>query len=132
MSKGARCGSPDEGDSLVEVLVSVTVLSIGVISLVTALQTNVTATVINRDQAQLETLVLSEAEYVKSIPLTAALCTAAAPFDTSAVPRPIGYTVTFGTLTGFQGQSCSKLASVAIAVSGNGFSLPPVTVVKRS
>jgi Tfp pilus assembly protein PilV len=122
----------DAGDSLIEILVALAVLSIGITALVTALGANITATGINRDQAQVEALLLSEAEYVKSVPLTSALCASATPFSTSAVTLPSGFTVTFGALTAYPGQACQDLSSVDISVSGNGFTLPPLTVLKRS
>jgi prepilin-type N-terminal cleavage/methylation domain-containing protein len=127
-----RLGFDDRGDTLIEILVALAILSIGIVALVGAIGANASATSVNRQQAQVDSVLLSAAEYVKSVPLNSALCSAPVPFDANRVPRPAGYTVTFGTLTAYPGQVCPDLATVAITVTGDGFTLPPLTVLKRS
>jgi Tfp pilus assembly protein PilV len=121
----------EAGDTLVEILVALAVLSIGVVALVGALGVNASTTVTNRSQSEAATIAMTAAEYVKSVPLTTALCGSAIPFDEASVPRPAGFNVTFGPLDGFDGEPCAKLASVSLTVTGDGFTVP-VTVVKRS
>lgn len=121
----------DAGDTLVEILVALAVLSIGVVALVGALGVNATTTVLNRSQAEAATVAMTAAEYVKNVPLSSTLCTSAVPFNEAAVPRPTGFNVSFGPLLGFEGRPCEKLASVTLTVTGDGFTVP-VTVVKRA
>jgi Tfp pilus assembly protein PilV len=59
----------DTGESLVEILAAVTILSIGVTALVTALGTHATVTRVNRSQSQASTSLQAAAELVKSLPL---------------------------------------------------------------
>lgn len=121
----------EAGDSLVEILVALAVLSIGIVALVGALTTNVTTTVVNRDQAQAESTLTSAAEYVKrlSLPFTCNGGTATSvPFN--AVPRGPAFSVSYGPPEPLAGQPCSNLIAVPVNVSGGGFSLT-VRVVKR-
>lgn len=130
-----RPGLPEaeRGDSLIEILVALAVLSIGIVALIGAVAANATATSINRQQSQVETVLMAAAEYVKSVPLTAALCSSpSAAFNSSLVPKPTGYSVSFGALTAFPGQACADEATVDIIVSGDGFTLPALTVLKRA
>lgn len=128
MSKRRR---REAGDTLVEILVALAVLSIGVVALVGALGANAFTTAINRSQSEAATVATAAAEYVKSVPLTSALCASAMPFDAAAVPRPTGFAVSFGPLAGYAGYGCAELASVTLTVTGDGFTVP-VTVVKRA
>ncbi|MCW2674663.1 MAG: hypothetical protein JWP14_3252 [Frankiales bacterium] len=127
-----RQGAGDVGDTLIEILVALAILGIAVVALVGALAVNASTTVTNRSQSEAQSFAMAAAEYVKSVPLTPALCaTPDAAFDPAAVPAPTGYTVTFGTLAGFMGRPCASLAAVTLTVAGDGFTVP-VTVVKRA
>ena len=119
------------GDTLVEVLVALAVLSIGIVALVGALTTNITMTVTNRDQSQAESVLASAAEHVKSLSLPFS-CSGGTPtaVATSAVPRSDSYAVTYGPAEALAGQPCAKLIAVPVVVTGNGFALT-VRVVKR-
>jgi type II secretory pathway pseudopilin PulG len=121
----------DAGDTLIEILVALAVLGIAIVALVAALGVNASTTVINRSQSEAATVAMTAAEYVKSVPLNAALCAAATPFDETQVPRPSAFTVSFGALAGYGGRPCELLAAVTVTVTGDGFTVP-VTIVKRS
>lgn len=59
----------DTGESLIEILAAMTILSIGITALVTALGTHATVTRVNRSQSQAATTLLAAAELVKALPL---------------------------------------------------------------
>ena len=130
----------DRGDTLVEILAAVSILSIGVIALITALATITKATGANRNQAQALTTLLAAAEYVKTMNLAAtdyASCgptpaalsatqfTAASGFTArylqgSPVPVPSGQTATL----------CTSVLEIPVQVQGAGFSMQ-LMVVRR-
>ena len=125
----------DRGDTLVEILVALAVLSIGVVALTAGLTTNFTATGINRDQAQAETALTAAAEHVKGLPVStlpmACPGGAAQPVSPAAVPRDPAFTITYGPAGRVGTTSCSSLIRVPVTVMGRGFELR-VEVVRRS
>lgn len=125
----------DRGDSLVEILAAVAVLGIGIVGLMTALATHASTTGINRDQAQASTLLLTSAEYVKSLAYTgtAGSCTpiSATAISQAALPHDTAYTLTYGPGQQLDGSTtCDMLEVVPVTVTGNGFTLT-TDVVKR-
>jgi Tfp pilus assembly protein PilV len=134
----ARC---DTGDTLIEVLVALVILSIGIVGLMTALATHASTTGANRSQAQAEATLLAASEYVKGLPLTA--CGAPTekahsllPADNlnAKVPHATGFSVSQGAaqsmVTSTTG-GCHLLSKVPITVTGDGFTLT-LDVVMRS
>lgn len=118
----------DSGDTLVEVLVALSVLSIGIVALVTALVTNTTVTVVNRSQAQAETTLLAAAEYVKTLPAATCGLSAEVPVTTAQVPRDPAFSVTYGPSAPLAG---CDVWTVPVTVEGDGFELT-LDVVRRS
>lgn len=138
-----RRNTDERGDTLVEILATVAVLGIGVAGLLTALATHASTTGINRDQAQVNTLLVAAAEYVKSLPFagTAATCTPSATttitssslpqYPVSSVTLDASYILTYGPAHPLDGSTgCDVLEVVPVRVSGNGFSAT-TDVVKR-
>lgn len=123
----------DRGDSLVEILVTLAVLSIGMVALLSALTTNVTITGVNRDQSQATAVLASAAEHVKALPGFPMSCTGGTPvtISTSDVPRPAAYSVSYGPAEAVEGQPCSEVVAVPVRIMGNGFDRT-VHVVRRS
>lgn len=123
--------SRDRGDSLVEILVALAVLAIGITGLLGALADHAATTTINRDQSQVETALLSAAEYVKSLPF--AQCTPAGwtTVTQAAVPHDPAYTLEYGNAHPLGTVSCSDLAVVQLRATGNGFQNVVLDVVKR-
>lgn len=126
----------DAGDSLVEILVAMAVLSIGITGLLTALATQVSTTAVNRDQAQMESVLTSAAEYVKSRQLTSSCSPAASPsswstIPTSAVPHGPAFVAEFSNTHQVGSISCSALTAVTVRVTGAGFQPRMVDVVTR-
>jgi prepilin-type N-terminal cleavage/methylation domain-containing protein len=144
----------DRGDSLIEILVSLTVLSIGITAIVFALGTNASTTITNRGQAQAETSLLAASEYVKALAPTAAelsacpsvlypiLPTAVATIST--IPHDPAYSITYGPASPLPVPSpapspsaasgCSSLVAVPVRVFdplGNGFDLKTLVVKRR-
>ena len=120
----------DTGDSLVEVLASLAVLSIGVVGLLIALATQASTTTTNRDQAQASTTLLSAAEYVKALPYAACGPSSATAVTTAQLPRDAALAVSYGPGAQVGSTPCAQLTSVPVTVTGNGFALT-VEVVKR-
>lgn len=121
----------ESGDSLVEVLVALAVLSIGIAGLLGALGAHSIATTVNRDQSQVESTLLSAAEYVKSLPFAQCTPIGWQEIDEVAVPRDDAYTVEYGSAAPLGSVPCTKLAVVKVRVSGNSFQGIAVDVVKR-
>lgn len=136
MSRSTRVRD-ERGDSLVEILVALAVLGIGITGLLTALVTHASTTTINKDQAQIETALLSAAEYVKALPYVA--CTGTPTGWTTidstsgapAVPADGSYLLEYGQLRQLGTADCAELAQVTVRVTGNGFQDVQLDVVKR-
>ena len=120
----------ERGDSLVEILAALAILSVGVIGLLTALATQVSTTTTNRSQTHVTTTLLAVAEYVKALPFTACGPGAATSVTTAQVPHDPAFTATYGPGAPVGSTPCSALTSVPVTVSGDGFSVT-VSVVKR-
>lgn len=121
----------DRGESLIEILAAVAVISIGLAGLLTALGTHATTTVVNRSQSQASTLLLAAAEYVKSRPFGACAPVAATLVSTAQLPHDPAFTVSYGPGRQLEaGTPCADLTVVPVHVSGAGFSLT-ADVVKR-
>lgn len=127
-----------DGDSLIEVLVALAVLSIGITALLGALADHATTTTINRDQSQIETALMSGAEYVKSLPFS----TGAAPtpcsltgwttIATSKVPYDDSkFVLEYGNGSALGSISCTEIAQLQVRATGQGFQNVLVTVLKR-
>lgn len=121
----------DRGDTLVEILVALAVLSIGITALIGALITNITTSELNQDQAQVSTILLSASEHVKGLPPlncgagTVTLDPADVPHDNAV------FQVTYGPAVDFDGATpCSIMYRVPVTVTGAGFAVT-VDVVKR-
>jgi Tfp pilus assembly protein PilV len=125
----------DAGDSLVEILAAVAVLSIGVVALVTALAAMTKSTVSNRGQARAETTLLTAAEYVKTMSLSSndfASCgPSPAPLTSAQIDLPTGFTAAFGKGSALGATPCSKLVAIPVTVTGDGYNLT-VNVVRRA
>ena len=122
----------DGGESLVEILAAMTILSIGITGLVTALGTNASTTVVNRSQSQASTTLLAAAEYVKGLPfLSSCGPSTAVTVPTSALPRANGVSATYGPGRQLGTTACGVLDVIPVRVTGDGFTLT-VDVVKRS
>lgn len=125
----------DRGDTLVEILVALAVLSIGIVALSAGLTTNITTTVVNRDQSHAETVLTAASEYVKGLPTTVLpiACPGGPPqpVSRSAVPRDEAFTVTYGPAAQVGATPCDRLIQVPVTVNGNGFTLT-VNVVTRA
>lgn len=138
----SESGRRDAGETLVEILVSLTVLGIGVAALMTALGTHASTTGINRSQAQAATLQLAAAEYVKALPITDAnldggidSCAQLTDTDVSQAEMPHDplFQISFGPAVRLDGTPCvdgDDLAVVPVKVVGDGFSLE-LSVVRR-
>lgn len=118
----------DAGDTLIEVLVALAVLSIGVVTVVGGLSTQVIATGANRDQAQASSVLNDAAEFVKAQSFsTVCALTSSTAITASSVRLDSSWTVTEGPATDFDsGGTCSgstELAKVTVSVSGHGESL---------
>ncbi|MCU1624761.1 MAG: hypothetical protein JWL79_3606 [Frankiales bacterium] len=125
---------PDQGDSLIEVLVALAVLGIGITGLLTAVSTHITTTTINRDQSQIETTLVSAAEYVKSLPFSAFTgCTPTGwtNLTTSTVPHDPAFTVEYGNARQQGATPCATLTVVSVRVTGNGFQNMTLDLTKR-
>lgn len=135
----------DRGDSLIEILVALAILSIGVSALVTALGVNATTTVTNRSSAQLDAVLLSAAEHVKTLPFTT-VCTGGLdwqpPLSTADLPRDAAFSVRWREAHVFNADatacnpsstaaSGTELAQVRIEVSGDGFQPRTLDVTVR-
>ena len=120
----------DEGDSLVEILVSVAILGIGVTALLTALATDASTTTVNREKSQASTTLLAAAEYVKSLAYTACGPGSVTPIPSAKVPRDGVFTVTYGPGHAEGSTPCSSLTIVPVSIVGDGFNLS-IDVVKR-
>lgn len=128
----------DAGDSLIEVLVALAVLSIGITGLLGVLADHAATTTINRDQSQIETALMSGAEYVKSLPFSTgpaptpcsltgwtAIATGNVPYDSSKFVLEYGNGIALGS------ESCTKIAQLQVRATGQGFQDVVVTVIKR-
>lgn len=120
----------DRGDTLIEVLAAVSILGIGIAGLLTALATQASTTITNRDQSQASAALLSAAEWVKAQSFNGCSPAAETAITNAQVARGTGLTVTYGPGTAVAGTACTDLAVVPVHVSGGGFSLS-VDVVKR-
>lgn len=124
----------DAGDTLVEVLVALAILGIGVTALLSALAVMITSTGGNRSNARSQATLLSAAEYVKTMTLTAADYTACGPTPftiTNQIPVPTGMTATVERGSpAVTGGACTVLLKVPVRVTGDGFNVT-VDVVRR-
>lgn len=132
----------DRGESLVELLAALVVLSIGVVALLTALGTHVSTTTINRSHSQAATLQLAAAEHVKALPLNDSdddggidSCSQLEDADVTVAELPHDplFAISYGPAERLDGSACQagdKLAVVPVRVVGDGFSLE-LRVVKR-
>lgn len=128
-------GGEDRGDTLVEILAAVSILGIGVVSLVTALAAMSKTTVANRGQARAETTLLAAAEYVKFMTLTSSDFSACGPapatLTSSQVTLPTGFSAKYlhGSAATV-GVPCANLIQIPVSVTGEGFTLQ-LSVVRR-
>lgn len=121
----------DRGDSLVEILAALAILSIGVVGLLTALAAQVSTTVTNRNQTQASTTLLATAEYVKGLPFsTFGSCSGSTTIVTTQVPHDATFAVAYGPAVAVGSTPCADLVSVPVTVTGDGFALT-INVVRR-
>jgi len=125
---GARRREPsragEAGETLIEILVALAILGIGISALLTALATNASTTVINRDQAHGEAAVLAAAEWVKAQPFPSCTSGATTDITPAQLPRATGFVLTYGPAKAFDTSTpCGKLARIPITVTGSGFTL---------
>lgn len=127
----------DQGETLIEIAIAITVLAIGIVALINALGTHVLTTVANKNQAQANAILGSAAEYVKGLPnsggsaLTDACTPTTAQAITTQVPHDSAVTVTYGPGQAINGVTpCRKLTVVPVTVDGP-FHLT-VNVVRRA
>lgn len=132
----------DDGETLIEILAAVAILSIGIVGLLTALATQASTTGTNRSQSHASTTLLAAAEYVKQLPFGAfsSTCAPGPPVDISPsdVPRdPVFQNgVTYSRAVRFDAPApaidppCSEIGVVQVRVVGDGFDLS-TSVVKR-
>ena len=127
-----RSRPADAGDTLVEILVTLAVLSIGIVALLAGLATNVTTTVVNRDQSQVDSTLAAAAEVVKSLSTVSFACSGGSPLplSTSQVPRAPSVSVEYGPPQQVDATPCSQMVRIPVRVQGNGFDLS-VDVVRR-
>lgn len=132
-----RVGTGDQGFTLVEVLIALIVLGIGVAALLTALGMNAKTSFANRSQAEADTALTTEAEYVKSFPFDAKNNGCGLIQDADLQPKapnlPSGYTVTFSnvTTTTFGTGTACELQAIQIEIKGFNYDLT-ATVSKRA
>lgn len=121
------------GESMIELLVAMVVLSIGITGLLGALAAHATSTTNNRQQSQAESVLASAAEYVKGLSTVSISCPGgpSVTVSTTQLTRPSGYTVTYGPAEALDGQACASIVAIPVDVTGNGFALS-VNVVKRA
>lgn len=125
-------GRGDSGDSLIEVLVALAVLGIGVTALMGGLSTDVSTSIINRDQSQMDALLNASAEWVKALPYQTC-SNGTTSITTAQVPHPTAYTLSYGPVVAFgNGVGCSDLerVTVTVTVTSTG-STTSFDVVKR-
>jgi Tfp pilus assembly protein PilV len=124
----------DAGDTLVEILAAVAILSIGVVGLVSALAAMTKGTVSNRSQARAETTLLSAAEYVKTMSLSSADFASCGPtpaaLTSAQIDIPTGFNAAYDQGTAPSGSTCTQLIQIPITVTGDGYSLT-LSVVRR-
>ena len=121
----------DHGETLVEILVALAILSVGVVAMIGALTTNVTTSVVNRSQAKAESALLAASEYVKSLPFASTPCSGGPVSVTTAqVPRDAAFAVTYGPSAQVGTTPCSTLVRVPVTVTGDGYTMT-MDVVKR-
>lgn len=119
----------DRGDSLIEVLMALMILSIGIAGLLGALSTNASTTTINRAQSATTTVLLGAAEEAKAMALPA--CGSSGTLDASRVPRPPAVTsVNWGPVVAAPGSACDRLREIPVVVTGDGFTLT-TSVLRR-
>jgi Tfp pilus assembly protein PilE len=130
-----RTRPSDDGDTLIEILAAVTILSIGVVALITALGVMSTTTVSNRSQAQAETALLAGAEFVKNMPLTTAEFASCGPagraINPTEVKIPAGFSLRFAQGSAVASAPCTQLVKIPVQVSGDGYNLS-LDVVRRA
>lgn len=113
----------DRGDTLVEILVALAILSIGIVALVGALGANATTTVVNRSQSQAASTLLAASEYVKSLPHSSTCGPTGEVTITNEVPHDTLYAVTYGPGRQLGTTPCSSLSIIPVRVTGDGFDL---------
>lgn len=135
----------ERGDTLVEILVALTILGIGIGALVTALGVNATTSVTNRSQAQLEAVLLSAAEHVKTLSFTTVCIGTLAwqpVISPDDVPRDTAFNVRWRAahVFGDDATACNastelptgtELAQVRLEVWGDGFDARTLDVTVR-
>lgn len=85
-----RARASDSGETLVELLMTLVILSLAVVAIMSALATSATSSTLNKTQGKVNALLSAAAESVRAIGFQS--CNAAAPVP--AVPKDNGYTVT--------------------------------------
>lgn len=125
--------SREAGDTLIEILVTVAILGIAIAGLIGALGDNAIATAGNRNEAQVQSVLVSGAEYVKSMTWSGPACSAAGtiPANSLIVPHSTSISVSYGQGASADGlPACVDLEQVLVTVSGYGYNVS-MTVVKR-
>jgi len=117
--------SADRGDTLVEILVALAILSIGIVALVGALGTNATTTIVNRSQSQASATLLAAAEYVKGrSPSASCAPGTVTTLSTAEVPHDPTFIVTYGPGRQLGTTPCADLAVIPVRVTTrDGFDL---------
>jgi Tfp pilus assembly protein PilV len=94
MNARGRPGSPDQGETLIEVIMAVAIMGIAVVAIVGGIATTILMSDVHRKQATSGAYVRNYAEAVETY-------VAAGHFDASASPNYLPATVGFAAPTGF-------------------------------
>jgi Tfp pilus assembly protein PilV len=89
MTTGRR---PEDGATLIEVLIAVMILGVAVVAFIGALGTGVVSSDVHRRQATAETAIRRYAEAVKARPFTATCPTTTYPISSGTFSAPAGFT----------------------------------------
>jgi len=133
MTAAARRGRGEEGVTLVEILVAVSILGIAVVTLTGGIGTAILGSDIHRKQATSETLVRSAAESMKAV--TYSPCPASYPVPSVPTGFSAATTVSYWNGTAFAG-TCptpdTGLQRISISISSSdGRATESVDILKR-
>ena len=93
-----RAMSEEDGFSLVEMLITIVIVGIGFAALLGGVMTSVIVSSHQREQATVDAVARSAAEWIKDPVNNPYSCAANNPYSVSALPVPIGYTVTISSI----------------------------------
>ena len=128
---------PDEGFTLVEVLMAMIVLGIGIAALMTAMGTHIKTSVANRNQAAATSTLTAAAEYVKAYawnPTVAGGTCAAisgATLGSGGPTPPNGFSISYGNGQTVTSASPCELQRITVHVTGFGYD-ESVDIAKRA